>query len=64
MIQRETADVKHSLGIGYFTNEYFANSYDDISWDQYLEHISTDDSSKAMSFAEKQVIEEKVSATL
>lgn len=53
-------DVKRTLGIGYFTTDYFGNCIDDMTWAQYTAHCSIDDNSKAMSFAEKQVIEEKV----
>lgn len=62
IVCEQMTDVKRSLGIGYFASEYFANTYEDLTWAQFLAHCSTDDSSKAMSFAEKQVIEEKVCA--
>lgn len=52
--------MKRSLGIGYFTNEYFANNLEDITWKQYTTQISTDDKSVVLSMAERQVIEEKV----
>jgi hypothetical protein len=55
-------DLKRSLGIGYFSSEYFATSYAEVSWDQVEAYRSRDTSAVFLSEKERLIIEEKVIA--
>lgn len=52
-------DLKRSLGIGYFSSEYFATSFAEVSWEQVEAYRSRDTNAVFLSEKERLIIEEK-----
>jgi twinfilin len=53
-------DMKKSLGLGYFSGEYYANSLADMTWEQFSDYISKDRTDGPLSMKEQLILEEKV----
>eukprot|EP01041_Mallomonas_annulata_P001605 gene1605-3097_t len=52
-------DLKRSLGLGFFSFEYFANILTDLTWDSVMDYKLDDRIKGSLSETEKLVIEEK-----
>ena len=55
-------DLKRSLGQGYFTAEYNANTRGDVTWGAFQESLNKERSAEMMSFAERTVFEERIAS--
>jgi twinfilin len=52
-------DLKKSLGLGYFRNDYATNAYEDLTWNQYQASINKDFNPDVLTENERLVLEEK-----
>jgi twinfilin-like protein len=52
-------DLKKSLGLGYFVGEYYANSYSDLTWVQFIDYISKERTDGPLTLKEQLILEEK-----
>lgn len=57
-------DLKRTIGYGYFSSEYGANTKDDITWDLFQKSLHKDFSTDILSETERLVLEERVSIVL
>lgn len=53
-------DLKKTLGLGYFSSEYYANSIEDMTWRQVSDYMSSDSSKTVFSEHEVRIQKEKV----
>jgi twinfilin len=53
-------DLRKSLGLGYFTGEYYANSKSDLTWEQLVQYSSRDRTDGPLTVKEQLILEEKV----